>query len=72
MCGCGSCGSCGDSKPRMNGKEITILSGYRSNESGEGSTEATRSGNEPSNVGKFTVIGSAIVLAIIAGFASKK
>jgi hypothetical protein len=56
----------------MNGKEITILSGIRSNESGEGSAEVTRSANESSNVGKFTVIGSAIVLAIVAGFASKK
>jgi hypothetical protein len=53
----------------MNGKEITILSGLRSNPPEDGSNATSE---KPSSVGKFTVIGSAIVLAIIAGFASKK
>lgn len=69
MCGCG-CNNCGDSKPRMNGKEITILSGLREND--EKSQVTNNSDSDTSNVGRYAVIGSAIILAVVAGFASKK
>ena len=65
-----SCQSCGNSKPRMNGKEITILSGLRENSTEQ--SQITSGDSDTSNIGRYAVIGSAIVLAVIAGFASKK
>ena len=54
----------------MNGKEITILSGLRENNSEQ--SQITNSDSDTSNVGRYAVVGSAIILAVIAGFASKK
>jgi|ETNvirenome_6_85_1030632.scaffolds.fasta_scaffold05495_7 hypothetical protein len=70
MCGCNSCQGCSSSEPRMNGKEITILSGLRENNSEQ--SQITNSDSDTSNVGRYAVVGSAIILAVIAGFASKK
>lgn len=71
MSGCDSCQNCGSSKPRMNGKEITILSGLRNN--GAEQSQITGGGDsDTSNLGRYAVVGSAIILAVIAGFASRK
>ena len=70
MSGCVSCQSCGSSKPRMNGKEITILSGLRDN--GAEQSQITSGDSDTSHLGRYAVIGSAVILAVIAGFASRK
>lgn len=54
----------------MNGKEITILSGLRDN--GTEQSQITSGDSDTSDIGRYAVIGSAIILAVIAGFASKK
>ncbi len=55
----------------MNGKEITILSGLREN-SPTNTTGSSDSEDSTSKVGMYTVIGSALALAVIAGFAVRK
>jgi hypothetical protein len=67
-CGCNTCEDCGGSTamaPKMNGHQVTILSG----------TEARHNGNPEDadrKSGTYFVIGSAFFLATVAFFTSKK
>lgn len=68
MCGCG-CNNCGGSTElaRLNGTEVTILSGTNS--------EKARQNPGPdgdSKFGTYAVIASAVVLAAIVGFTRHK
>jgi len=69
-CGCNSCPDCGSSNtslvPRMNGTEVTVLSGLN-NSSGE-----TKENPASSNHGLYIVLGVAGILAALAYFKADK
>lgn len=60
-CGCGSCGSCGNT-PKMNGTEVTILSG----------TQRTRQNGGDSKSDLYMVLGATAVIAVVAVLMAKK
>ena len=67
-CGCNNCADCGDSTamtPKMNGHQVTILSGTEARLNGKPEDEDRKSGT-------YFVIGSALFLATVAFFTSKK
>jgi hypothetical protein len=67
MCSCG-CGSCGDkSLPRLNGTEVTVLSGTRETFS----NRARKNDGEVSRKGDYVVIAAAVGIAAIAYFSTK-
>lgn len=64
-CGCG-CNNCGDSKtPKMNGTEVTILSGT------DTFKPARKNGGE-TETGVYTVAISALAIAALAFFVTNK
>lgn len=67
-CGCNSCESCSDTTsiaPKLNGHQVTILSGTEARHNGTELDKARKSGT-------YFVIGSALFLATVAFFTSKK
>lgn len=64
-CGCG-CNNCGDSTPKVNGTEVTILSGTSSSVRRNGDDDASP------NKGMYVVVGSAVVVAAVAFFVTRK
>lgn len=70
MCGCGPCTTCGESTKlaRLNGTEVTILSGTHS----EDKARSNPSSDNDSKFGTYAVIASAVVLAAIVGFTRHK
>ena len=67
-CGCKSCGDCGETTamtPKMHGHQVTILSGTEARHNGNLTDDARKSGT-------YFVIGSALFLATVAFFTSKK
>ena len=69
-CGCG-CNNCGDT-PKMNGTEITVLSGLRTN-GNEGSSNSNISNPSENNnkTNTYLVVGAAVIFAIAVGFTLK-
>jgi hypothetical protein len=68
MCSCG-CNNCGDkpAAPRMNGTEVTVLSGTRA-----GHVVARKNDGETLSKGNYIVLGSAAAVALIAFFVSRR
>lgn len=69
-CGCNSCPDCGSSNtnlvPRMNGTEVTVLSGLDDTKANSKENPA------PSNHGLYIVLGVAGLLAALAYFKADK
>lgn len=66
-CGCG-CNNCGDEKPRVNGTEVTILSGL-GNSHHKGRANDGHTGTK-SNTGTYAIVGTALTVALIAAYMS--
>ena len=66
-CGCG-CNNCGDEKPRVNGTEVTILSGVGGTHSNARSNDGHT--QPKSNSGTYAIIGTALVVALFAAYNS--
>lgn len=66
-CGCG-CNNCGDT-PKMNGTEITVLSGLRTNGDENISTDSSTNNNSKMNT--TLIVGAAIVFAVAVGLTLK-
>ena len=66
-CGCG-CNNCGDT-PKMNGTEITVLSGLRTN--GDENISTDSSANSNSKMNTTLIVGAAIVFAVAVGLTLK-
>lgn len=62
-CGCGSCGSCGNT-PKMNGTEVTLLSGTKHSHSRQNGSE--------SKSDLYMVLGATAVIAVVAALMAKK
>ena len=67
-CGCG-CNNCGEEKPRVNGTEVTILSGLDNTRNHQ--ARANDGGNETkSKTGTYAIVGTALTVALIAAYMS--
>ena len=68
MCGCG-CNNCGDKTvaPRMNGTEVTVLSGTRT-----GHVGSRKNGDDTISKGNYIVLGAAAMVALVAFFVSRR
>ncbi len=68
-CGCG-CNTCGDEKPRVNGTEVTILSGL-----GNAHNNARANGpdnDKKSNSGTYAIVGTELAVALVAAYVSRR
>ena len=66
-CGCG-CQNCGNEMPRVNGTEVTLLSGL----SDKNQVRANGEDNAKPKSGAYAVAGVALVVALVAAYSSCK